>query len=123
LHAARELAELLSRQPSNSQQNLRNDLGIERSWNNNYGHASGDALLRELALLPRAAATDPAISLRAMGATSFASGLPIRKRHAPSSVWNDCGHAGGARFHSLIGGIVLSFLRLVCGSAAALIAV
>ena len=30
-----------------------------KQWNDNYGHASGDALLRELAVLLRAAATEP----------------------------------------------------------------
>ncbi|MGD0476454.1 MAG: diguanylate cyclase, partial [Candidatus Velthaea sp.] len=29
-----------------------------KSWNDLYGHANGDALLRELAVLLRAAATD-----------------------------------------------------------------
>jgi diguanylate cyclase (GGDEF)-like protein len=42
-----------------------------KSWNDNYGHASGDALLRELAVLLRAAATDPADLVARNGGDEF----------------------------------------------------
>jgi diguanylate cyclase (GGDEF)-like protein len=42
-----------------------------KSWNDNYGHGSGDALLRELALLLRAAATDPADLVARNGGDEF----------------------------------------------------
>jgi diguanylate cyclase (GGDEF)-like protein len=42
-----------------------------KSWNDNYGHASGDALLRELAILLRAAATDPADLVARNGGDEF----------------------------------------------------
>lgn len=42
-----------------------------KSWNDTYGHASGDALLRELAVLLRAAATDPADLVARNGGDEF----------------------------------------------------
>jgi diguanylate cyclase (GGDEF)-like protein len=42
-----------------------------KQWNDNYGHASGDALLRELAVLLRAAATDPADLVARNGGDEF----------------------------------------------------
>jgi diguanylate cyclase (GGDEF)-like protein len=42
-----------------------------KSWNDLYGHASGDALLRELAVLLRAAATDPADLVARNGGDEF----------------------------------------------------
>jgi diguanylate cyclase (GGDEF)-like protein len=42
-----------------------------KSWNDNYGHASGDALLRELAVLLRAAATDPGDIVARNGGDEF----------------------------------------------------
>lgn len=42
-----------------------------KSWNDNFGHASGDALLRELAVLLRAAATDPADLVARNGGDEF----------------------------------------------------
>jgi diguanylate cyclase (GGDEF)-like protein len=42
-----------------------------KSWNDNYGHASGDALLRELAVLLRAAATDQADLVARNGGDEF----------------------------------------------------
>jgi diguanylate cyclase (GGDEF)-like protein len=42
-----------------------------KSWNDNHGHASGDALLRELAVLLRAAATDPADIVARNGGDEF----------------------------------------------------
>lgn len=42
-----------------------------KSWNDTYGHASGDALLRELALLLRASATDSADLVARNGGDEF----------------------------------------------------
>lgn len=42
-----------------------------KQWNDSYGHASGDALLRELAQLLRAAATDPADIVARNGGDEF----------------------------------------------------
>ncbi len=42
-----------------------------KAWNDTYGHASGDALLRELAQLLRAAATDPADIVARNGGDEF----------------------------------------------------
>src|SRR5450631_1604007 len=42
-----------------------------KSWNDNFGHASGDALLRELAVLLRASATDPADIVARNGGDEF----------------------------------------------------
>jgi GGDEF domain-containing protein len=42
-----------------------------KSWNDNFGHASGDALLRELAVLLRAAATDPGDIVARNGGDEF----------------------------------------------------
>src|SRR5450755_3088588 len=41
------------------------------SWNDNYGHASGDALLRELAQLLRAAASNPGEIVARNGGDEF----------------------------------------------------
>jgi diguanylate cyclase (GGDEF)-like protein len=54
-----------------------------KSWNDNYGHASGDALLRELAALLRAAATDPADLVARNGGDEFCVVLvDAEKSHA-----------------------------------------
>jgi len=42
-----------------------------KNWNDTYGHASGDALLRELAQLLRAAATDPGDIVARNGGDEF----------------------------------------------------
>lgn len=42
-----------------------------KSWNDTYGHASGDALLRELAVLLRAAATEPGDIVARNGGDEF----------------------------------------------------
>jgi diguanylate cyclase (GGDEF)-like protein len=42
-----------------------------KSWNDNYGHASGDALLRELAILLRASATEPGDIVARNGGDEF----------------------------------------------------
>jgi diguanylate cyclase (GGDEF)-like protein len=42
-----------------------------KSWNDTYGHASGDALLRELAQLLRSAATDPGDIVARNGGDEF----------------------------------------------------
>jgi diguanylate cyclase (GGDEF)-like protein len=42
-----------------------------KQWNDNYGHASGDALLRELAVLLRASTTDPADLVARNGGDEF----------------------------------------------------
>jgi diguanylate cyclase (GGDEF)-like protein len=47
------------------------DIDRFKSWNDFYGHASGDALLRELAVLLRAAATDPADLVARNGGDEF----------------------------------------------------
>jgi diguanylate cyclase (GGDEF)-like protein len=47
-----------------------------KQWNDNYGHASGDALLRELAVLLRASATDPADLVARNGGDEFCVVFP-----------------------------------------------
>jgi diguanylate cyclase (GGDEF)-like protein len=42
-----------------------------KQWNDSYGHASGDALLRELAVLLRAAATEPGDIVARNGGDEF----------------------------------------------------